>query len=94
MAIENSGLKAKDELCLEFRREFPGIPKIFNFNTNKAIKTIQQEAEADLSSDGRVLIRASGTEPLIRVMVEGKLKHKVNFWAEKIAETVQAASAA
>jgi len=70
------------------------IPKIFNINTNKAIKTIQQEAEADLSSDGRVLIRASGTEPLIRVMVEGKLKHKVNFWAEKIAETVQAASAA
>lgn len=68
------------------------IPKIFNFNTNKAIKTIQQEAEADLSGNGRILIRASGTEPLIRVMVEGKLKHKVNFWAEKIAETLQAAS--
>jgi len=69
------------------------VPKIFNFNTNKAIKTIQQEAEADLSGNGRILIRASGTEPLIRVMVEGKLKHKVNFWAEKIAETVQAGSA-
>ncbi|MDO9312164.1 MAG: phosphoglucosamine mutase, partial [Nitrosomonas sp.] len=69
------------------------IPKTFNFNTNKAIKTVLQEAEADLSSDGRVLIRASGTEPLIRVMVEGKFKHKVNSWAERIAETVQAASA-
>ena len=68
-------------------------PKAFNFNTNKAIKTVLQEAEADLSGNGRVLIRASGTEPLIRVMVEGKLKHKVNSWAERIAETVQAASA-
>jgi len=68
------------------------IPKMFNFNTDKAIKSIQQEAETDLSGNGRVLIRASGTEPLIRVMVEGKLKQKVNFWAERIAETVQAAS--
>lgn len=68
------------------------IPKTFNFNTSKAIKTVQQEAEADLSGNGRVLIRASGTEPLIRVMVEGKFKHKVNFWAERIAETVQATS--
>lgn len=69
------------------------IPKIFNFNTNKEIKTVQQEAEADLNGNGRVLIRPSGTEPLIRVMVEGKFKHKVNFWAERIAETVQTASA-
>ncbi len=69
------------------------IPQTFNFNTNKAIKTVQQEAEADLNGNGRILIRPSGTEPLIRVMVEGKFKHKVNFWAERIAETVQAASA-
>ncbi|AEJ00494.1 phosphoglucosamine mutase [Nitrosomonas sp. Is79A3] len=69
------------------------IPQTFNFNTNKAIKTVQQEAEADLNGNGRVLIRPSGTEPLIRVMVEGKFKHKVNFWAERIAETVHAASA-
>lgn len=69
------------------------IPQTFNFNTNKAIKTVQQEAEADLNGNGRILIRPSGTEPLIRVMVEGKFKHKVNFWAERIAETVQAVSA-
>lgn len=67
-------------------------PKSFSFSTNKAIKAIQAEAEADLSSKGRVLIRASGTEPLVRVMVEGESKHKVNYWAERIAETVQTAS--
>lgn len=68
------------------------IPKPFNFSTNKTIKIIQEEAEIDLNSKGRVLIRASGTEPLIRVMVEGESKHKVNYWAERIAEAVQTAS--
>ena len=68
------------------------IPKSFDFNNNKEIKAIQEAAEADLNSKGRVLIRASGTEPLIRVMVEGESKHKINHWAERIAHTVQTAS--
>lgn len=68
------------------------IPKSFDFSTSPVIRTVQQEAEADLNSSGRILIRASGTEPLIRVMVEGKSKHKVNYWAERIAEAVQTAS--
>ncbi len=68
------------------------IPKSFNFITNEAIKAIQEAAEADLNGKGRVLIRASGTEPLIRVMVEGESKQKINQWAERIAHTVQTAS--
>ncbi|SFP88438.1 phosphoglucosamine mutase [Nitrosomonas cryotolerans] len=68
------------------------IPGKFNFRMSQAITTIQKEAESDLSVNGRVLLRASGTEPLIRVMVEGKLKQKVNYWAEQIANTVQNAS--
>lgn len=68
------------------------IPKSFNFNTNKAIKAIREAAETDLNGKGRVLIRASGTEAVIRVMVEGESKHKVNHWTERIAETVQIAS--
>lgn len=68
------------------------IPKPFNFSTHKAIKAMQEEAKTDLNGKGRVLIRASGTEPLIRVMVEGESKHKINYWAERIAETVQTAS--
>ncbi len=69
------------------------VPRSFNFSTNKAIKNVQKEAETDLDGNGRVLIRASGTEPLIRVMVEGKSKQKVHYWTERIAEVVQTASA-
>lgn len=68
------------------------VPKSFNFITHQAIKMVQEKAEIDLNGKGRVLIRASGTEPLIRVMVEGESKHKVNYWAEHIAEAVQTAS--
>lgn len=67
------------------------IPKSFNFSKHKAIKTAQEEAETDLGDKGRILIRASGTEPLLRVMVEGESKQKVNHWAEQIAKAVQTA---
>ena len=69
------------------------IPKSFNFSKNKAIKAIQLEAEKDLGNKGRILLRASGTEPLIRVMVEGESKQKVDYWAKQIAHTVQTACA-
>ena len=68
------------------------ISKPFDFSTNEAIKTMQEAAEADLNSKGRVLIRASGTEPLIRIMIEGESKHKVNHWAERIAEAMRIAA--
>ena len=68
------------------------VSKSFNFSNNKAIKTAQIEAEKDFNGKGRVLIRASGTEPLIRVMVEGESKQKVHDWADRIAEIVAAAS--
>lgn len=68
-------------------------PKSFNFSKNKAIKAIQLEAETDLGNKGRILLRASGTEPLIRVMVEGESKQKVSYWAEQIANTVKTACA-
>ena len=51
-----------------------------------------KEAERDLDGAGRVLLRASGTEPLVRVMVEGVVESKVKLWAETIAEAVRKAS--
>ncbi|AEY01209.1 phosphoglucosamine mutase [Oceanimonas sp. GK1] len=47
-------------------------------------------AEAELAGNGRVLLRKSGTEPLIRVMVEGADKVQVRRLAEHIAEAIPA----
>lgn len=47
-----------------------------------------RDAERDLGAHGRVLLRPSGTEPLIRVMVEGKDGAKVQCLAERIAARV------
>lgn len=50
---------------------------------------IIQETEALLDTKGRVLIRKSGTEPLIRVMVEGEDKLQVEQYAQRIAEVIK-----
>lgn len=52
-----------------------------------------QQAEATLGESGRVLLRASGTEPLIRVMVEGEDAELVRQLAEQLAEVVRQAVA-
>lgn len=48
-----------------------------------------QEVEAELADKGRVLIRASGTEPLVRVMVEARDLQVAERCAEKIAATLR-----
>lgn len=48
-----------------------------------------REAEARLGADGRVLLRPSGTEPLVRVMVEAKEKHTAEEIAESLAGVVR-----
>ncbi len=55
-----------------------------------AIKLSVQSAEAELSDQGRVLLRPSGTEPLIRVMVEGQDESQVQRVASELADTVRA----
>jgi phosphoglucosamine mutase len=50
------------------------------------------EAQADLDGSGRILLRPSGTEPVIRVMVEGRNASRITYWATKIAEAVRAAA--
>ena len=56
---------------------------------NPEVKSAIAQAEQQLSNNGRVLIRKSGTEPLIRVMVEGSNQSQVQQLAEKIADAVK-----
>ena len=48
-----------------------------------------KEAETELAESGRVLLRASGTEPLIRVMVEASDEGTAHSWADRIARVVE-----
>jgi phosphoglucosamine mutase len=56
------------------------------------IKDAVAAAEADLAGRGRVLLRPSGTEPVVRVMVEGEDRAHVQALAERIALAVKAGS--
>lgn len=53
------------------------------------IRVAIEEAEKELGDTGRVLVRASGTEPLVRVMIEGKDKEQIERLSEQIAEVVR-----
>ncbi|GMR16786.1 MAG: phosphoglucosamine mutase [Gammaproteobacteria bacterium] len=57
------------------------------------IQAALSAAEAELADTGRVLLRPSGTEPLIRVMVEGQEQKLVESVAKKLADVVKKASA-
>ncbi|MEX6282133.1 phosphoglucosamine mutase [Providencia hangzhouensis] len=56
-----------------------------------AVVAANEEVEKQLAGKGRVLLRKSGTEPLIRVMVEGENEADVTAMANHIADTVKAA---
>lgn len=62
--------------------------KKIDLSQHQALQQAQAEVEKSLGQPGRVLIRASGTEPLIRVMVEGRDLTLVQKSAESLADTL------
>lgn len=53
------------------------------------IATLVKSVEEQLGGEGRILIRYSGTEPLLRVMMEGQDKYKITTWTREIIDLVE-----
>jgi phosphoglucosamine mutase len=60
----------------------------YDWKSDAKIQEAIKQAEENLSGSGRVLIRPSGTEPLLRVMVEAQDAHQAQEQAKKIAQTI------
>jgi phosphoglucosamine mutase len=58
-------------------------------DSDSELQKVVQEAKTELGETGRVLLRASGTEPLVRVMVEAQDVGTAQSWAERIARVVE-----
>ena len=93
-ALKRSG-KSLAECCSELKlypqtlinkKVTPG----FDWTTNQAVVAEKEAVERELGETGRVLIRASGTEPLIRVMVEAKEADLAENMARRIADKLAA----
>ncbi|MFA7322521.1 MAG: phosphoglucosamine mutase [Dokdonella sp.] len=67
------------------------MPSGFDWRNASGISAAQEAAERALANRGRVLLRPSGTEPLLRIMVEGEDGAEVERWAKSIAEAVRSA---
>ncbi len=69
------------------------VPRGFDWQKDRAIAAARAQAERSLDGKGRVLLRPSGTEPLLRVMVEGEPRQVVEAAAKTIADAVRRATA-
>jgi phosphoglucosamine mutase len=74
---------------------YPQVLVNVRVRERKDLSTVPQVADAmkrverRLSGTGRLLVRYSGTEPLLRIMIEGKDQHEIHDWATEIAGVVK-----
>lgn len=93
-------LKESGKKCSEIAQEVVPWPQIMiNVKVPNELKSTLQElpavkqeidkAEEELSGNGRILVRPSGTEALVRVMVEGKQSELVHSLAKRVAKVIE-----
>lgn len=63
--------------------------KKYNYESDNQIKEAIQQLEKEFAGNGRVLIRPSGTEPLVRVMIEGENQDYITKKAKEIATLIE-----
>jgi phosphoglucosamine mutase len=72
-------VRVRDKSCLE---------------ADDSVKEAVARVEATLAGRGRLLVRPSGTEPVVRIMIEGDDEAEMNHLAARIAESILAAQPA
>ena len=82
-----SGMKKFPQVLLNVK-----VAKRFDPSAVPSVQDAVQKIEKRMGADGRVVLRASGTEPVIRVMVEGKGESATRAAATELAEVVKAAA--
>ena len=70
-------------------QNFVASDKKNDYEKEEAIKQKIQELETEFADNGRVLIRPSGTEPLVRVMIEGEDKQFIKTKAEELVKLIE-----
>lgn len=63
--------------------------KRLNWQECEALQSAIAQAETAMGNQGRILVRASGTEPVIRVMVEAESADLADYWTEQLVATVE-----
>ncbi|KPK67366.1 MAG: phosphoglucosamine mutase [Acidithiobacillales bacterium SM23_46] len=64
----------------------------FDLNGSSPVREALREVEAELGAQGRVVLRPSGTEPVVRVMIEGREMQQIHRLAEQLASIVRRAA--
>ncbi len=81
-----SGMRKYPQQMINIR-----MPRRMDIDGMKPIQQAVADVESELSDSGRVLLRCSGTEPLVRVMVEGQDDALVNKLVRQLADVVETA---
>jgi phosphoglucosamine mutase len=91
-------MRRHDKSLSELARVMTPLPQVLvnvRVKEKKDIKSIPEVArltkniEEKMMGEGRILVRYSGTEPLLRIMLEGRDKEQIDGWAGEIAEMVK-----
>ncbi|HDK4867482.1 TPA: phosphoglucosamine mutase, partial [Staphylococcus aureus] len=61
----------------------------YRVEENVDVKEVMTKVEVEMNGEGRILVRPSGTEPLVRVMVEAATDEDAERFAQQIADVVQ-----
>lgn len=95
-----SSLVRSGKPASEILHQFDPVPQLLKnvrYNggaplENSTVQQVMAEAEAELTGKGRLVIRASGTEPVIRVMAEGDDASQVEAVVDRVCAAVQSAA--